>query len=666
MHNTTSWIIPFVCGMIASLSIYAQVPKTDLKEIEEALKMTEYAPDPEAAAVILKDYGIVSIEEAGGELYLRNTRYRRVKVFNESAFHLAEDGVQFKDGKVSNIKGVTYSLNGDKVESVKLSKKEILTEKLSDGFKETKFTLPQVKEGSVFEYSYMVSYEGYSYIRPWLFQSSYPVVHSEYETRIPEWFYFIPLVKGQSGRAKRTSSTFNKTMLFSYRNSRGERRTQTSPYQGTATTFVMDSVPAFVEEPFTTTAKDHISSIEFQLQSVTWPGRSTQMVMSTWDKLAEWYLEYEKFGDRIRNHRLKKYVKALPLEGKSKEEKVALIYDYVRGTMSWNDQYSDLAARPLGEVFEQKSGTSGEINLALLAMLKAADIDAYPVILSTRNHGKVQQVYPHANQFNHVIVLAGIEEGEILLDAINDFTSFGLLPRADFNGPGYLIDPGQSQWINIQPYGKQEMTIMTYLKLDSLGSLSGKVSQISKGYSAASDRSRLSRLDMDKEKYAEEYLMSDWSDAELGEISLKEETNRNAPLEVSCEFTANEYVTVSGDFMYIQPLLAWAFEENPFKLKERSYPVDFATPLRTKMILNINIPAGYVVDQMPKATKVSLPNGGGSFLYQGQAVGPMIQLMSDVSISQSVFDPEEYGTIKAYFDMIVQKQAEQIVLKKSE
>lgn len=657
-------------------SLAAQAPKTNLKEIAEQLQMTEYAADTAAAAVILSDYGEAYIEELSGELSLKYTRYRRVKILNESAFDLSEVEIPYHKGsghKVSNIKGITFYLDGNKAKEIKLSKKEIIKEELSDGWEEMKFTLPQVKEGTVFEYSYQIIYEHFSSIRPWYFQKYYPVAHSEYRTRIPDWFSFLPLFKGGMPLTHKESSSYARSVTHRVRSEflptesgRTVAHNQTTQYSGEETVYIMDNVPAFVEEPFMTTADDHLASLQFQLQSIQYPGQPIRPILGSWESMAKELMEISTFGDRLNDGRIKKLVRDLPLAGKPQDEQVESIYEYVRSTMNWDGDYDLGADDPLHTAFDQKEGSSAEINLILLTMLREAGIKAYPVIVSTRGHGKVQQIYPLINQFNHVIVLAAMTEGEILLDASSDYTSFGMLPKSALNGQGFLVDEQQTDWVNLAPRHKDDVTIMANLKLAPDGEYSGKFSKSYKGYNGASARSRMTKVEKDEMEYAKAYIMDDWSEAEIEKVEVKHLGERNRAMDVTCEFVASDYINVVGDFIYVQPMLSVAQSENPFKLKERSYPVDFAAPIHEQYILNLVLPEGYVVDEMPEATRIALPNKGGSFSYQVQAMGPIIQLVSDLSITQRVFSVEEYGNIKAFFDYVVAKHAEQIVLKKSE
>ena len=125
-------------------------------------------------------------------------------------------------------------------------------------------------------------------------------------------------------------------------------------------------------------------------------------------------------------------------------------------------------------------------------------------------------------------------------------------------------------------------------------------------------------------------------------------------------------IDVEDDIIYLPAILSEEEDENPFKSDIREYPVDFATPLLQKSIINIAIPEGYKVEELPKPTKVVLPNNDASFAYKAQQVGANIQVMAQLNIKKTLFLPQEYKLLKELFRNIIDKQGEQIVLKRIE
>lgn len=121
----------------------------------------------------------------------------------------------------------------------------------------------------------------------------------------------------------------------------------------------------------------------------------------------------------------------------------------------------------------------------------------------------------------------------------------------------------------------------------------------------------------------------------------------------------------AGNLAYFTPLLFEQTKENPFKLEERKFPVDFGFPIEEMYRLTIELPAGYQIDKSPKNEKIMLPNEDASFTFMFKAEEGRIMMTSKIVIKKALFSPEDYHYLKELFKNIVRKQAEQIVIKKS-
>jgi len=78
----------------------------------------------------------------------------------------------------------------------------------------------------------------------------------------------------------------------------------------------------------------------------------------------------------------------------------------------------------------------------------------------------------------------------------------------------------------------------------------------------------------------------------------------------------------------------------------------------------MDIPEGYVVDELPKSAKVVFNGDQGYFEYLLAQQGDKIQMRCRVRLNKAQFPPEDYGNLRDFFAFIVKKENEQIVLKK--
>jgi hypothetical protein len=149
--------------------------------LPEAFAPVVYDLDSNANAIYLFDHGEVSFD-ARYSTYgfsIVYERHARIRILNKNGLGLATMGLSTShhkgyDAYIDDLRGATYNLQDGKVVVTKLDKSNIFKDK--NGFYNIeKLAFPDVREGSIIEYSYRVVYPGFGYIPDWEFQQSYPV-----------------------------------------------------------------------------------------------------------------------------------------------------------------------------------------------------------------------------------------------------------------------------------------------------------------------------------------------------------------------------------------------------------------------------------------------------------------------------------------------------------
>ncbi|MEZ4885852.1 MAG: DUF3857 domain-containing protein [Chitinophagales bacterium] len=170
-------LLIFFLSLICSMPLLAQPTPMKFGDIKMSdLKMEKFEADPDAAAIILGDFGEVDFELGRG--YTEYTRHRRIKILNKAGFDWADISIGYaaRGGKIINIKGMTYVLDGGKMVEHKLDKKTIIDEEVNKNYNQKKISMPAVKEGCIIEYIYTVISENYI-VPDWYFQTSEPILH---------------------------------------------------------------------------------------------------------------------------------------------------------------------------------------------------------------------------------------------------------------------------------------------------------------------------------------------------------------------------------------------------------------------------------------------------------------------------------------------------------
>jgi hypothetical protein len=280
--------------------------------------------------------------------------------------------------------------------------------------------------------------------------------------------------------------------------------------------------------------------------------------------------------------------------------------------------------------------------------------------VSTKDNGI--PVFPTRSGFNYVICAVNLKEGLVLLDASRNFTSLNVLPVKALNWQGRLIRrDGSSDWVNLSVQEPSKEVVSLNIKLNSDLSATGKVRNQFTDYTALDYRNTF-------ESYSQDDLIKE-IESENGNLQVSniEVTDMNIPIKpvlLSYEYQLDEALEEIGDSYYFSPLLFLKIKETPFKLQTRKYPLDLNFPTSRKYMVNIMLPEGFEVETLPENEKLQYNNTEGEFTYLIKENGSMLQLVITLDLNNTLILPANYQEFKKFFELLVDKQAEKIVLKK--
>ena len=179
----------------------ANVPAVNLKmgnPTREELTMTSYDLDLEAKAVILYNEQDVYYDIVDDKFVIIYDVKKRIKILKSEGTDLANVTIPYvnhvENGKLQEeifgLKAISYNMENGEVVKTKMNSSQVFDERLDKDHMLKKFTIPQVKEGTVIEYEYKLQSEYYYDINEWYVQTTIPTYYTSYQLTIPEWFSF--------------------------------------------------------------------------------------------------------------------------------------------------------------------------------------------------------------------------------------------------------------------------------------------------------------------------------------------------------------------------------------------------------------------------------------------------------------------------------------------
>lgn len=651
---------------------WAHIDRTDFLE-------DGYFSDSSASAVVLFDKGHLRVED---DLQYYLDRHVRIKLIRPEGYKWATVEIDFNkdyDQEIEDLEAASYTFNSknNRVVEYEVGKDAIFEEKIINDWSRINFTFPSLEPGCIIEYKYTHRIGDPGYIPVWYFDWNIPVVWNELVAEFPAFLRFTKVFSGEEKLDTNEWEEFKKTIWITYQTNDksyhalaagGEKKGRIT-FNGERFTWISKNREGIPRLPYMTTVNDYKSKIRLQLSELNIPDRVQKDYAKKWDDVISYLLEHDDFGEYLKAGReYDKIISSHASEGKPPIDKVRLLFDYVADSYIWDEMNGIFAGHSLKDVITTKKGSGTELNLLLTGLLRQTGIEAYPVLISTRNHGAVSEEYVLPNQFNHVITLVKLEKQDLLLDASKGKRSLYLLPESDLNGRGLIVKKSNSakeEWATLMPLQKSIRAASFKAKINTDGSLNGRASGVSTRYFAHEGRHQISK---------------EGEQAFINDIFFRHFTNYNSSghqvakkSDLDSTLNYSSYVSgaiaggteVADNTIYLDaiPIMKWV--ENPFKQKERKYPVNLPYAYGEQLIILYEIPAGYEVEEHPENMVSRIENEGGMFTRVVTVKDDRIIIRSVIDLGRPDYAASEYKRLKLFFDKIIEAHSEKIVLKKS-
>ena len=180
-------------------------------------------------------------------------------------------------------------------------------------------------------------------------------------------------------------------------------------------------------------------------------------------------------------------------------------------------------------------------------------------------------------------------------------------------------------------------------------------------YAAINKRKTLSKYS-NNDDYIKE-LQENNEGLVINEFTIANQDKIGKNVTETLDITLEDQIEDAGDLVYFNPLLIQTRKSSPFKLEDRQYPVEFNHPFLYYDSFQIEIPEGYAIESLPKSFMVNLPDKSGTYKFNINAVGNKISVLSVFNIKRAVYFAEEYKALKEFYNLIITKQNEKVVLK---
>ncbi len=324
---------------------------------------------------------------------------------------------------------------------------------------------------------------------------------------------------------------------------------------------------------------------------------------------AEYYFDFMDGGKKLR--RLAETVLAEDSRPVEPEQK---IYDYVARTIrndsfvtrSEEDRMNEVkkkskTSKTVNNVVQKGSGSSGEITLLCVALMRAAGLDAYPVVACGRD-GHFFRRTVLANQFGEFLLAIESPEGRVFLDPATPYCPYGRVAWQKQGADAILFHPGGGDFIETAEREDEVNRISRTVD----AAFEGSMLRVSLKIELEGNPDFMLKNALDDESdeglrdYIEEVLAETFGEVELEAHQMLNLRERGLPLAITAEFTVPEYTAQTRTRLMFKPVLFGREQTAYFTSKTRTMPIFFDYPVAYEDQVTFHLPQGYQVDQLPE------------------------------------------------------------------
>lgn len=552
-----------------------------------------------------------------------------ISYFDDAGGSMTENAMGvYTDESVEDLKATAFNMENGKVVKSKLKNSDVVKEQIDEQNWQVKFTVPNVKEGTVIEYEYTLHSQLFWRLHDWFAQCEIPVAYACLDMEIPNYLIFNIEEHG----IQRLACTCTVGSM--------QYKIESDPLAKPITvntnryTCVGRNLIAMPKDQYVWNVNDYCAGITAELKTFSLRGTMSMPYAKTWDQIDAMLLDDDDLGKQLNNHSPLSDELSSVKDITNEQDRAEAICKMVFNKVKWNGKYF-LWPEKTSETLKKGEGNNADINMLLIQTLRDAGLKADPVVLRQRDEGQMPYNFPTISKLSTYVVAIKYSNGMTsYVDASSAGGCLDALPEVLLVDKARLVAKGnRSPWVNLQKVSKSQIATIIDATLDVNGKLSGKQVTMYKGLAAL--------------KYRQQK-------------GITNEFSSEAKEEV--EFTKQG--EVSDGKISINPFNTTPMEDNPFTAEKRLLPVEFSSEGSYQVVVNLMLPEGYALDGEGWQTIASTPDKGLSGRLITTSTDDMVQVKYQFNTNKVSHPEKNYDTLRGMFDMFSKKCKEDLVFKK--
>lgn len=632
-------IVPVSLSQVTSLDTLPEQPV--FGEVPDSLFLME--PTHDYPYEVLSRIIRIRFEPEDNRPVARIEFHDRIKVYDDNPSELARAAlvaIPFHSGdnieQIERIEGVTYLPDS---EPVALDSRDVRYSDLNTRQRVAEFIMPNVRAGAILEYRYTIRRTYIDELPDLIVGESVPVRYLHMELNNGEFVRYQSSPSGlreEIGYFREEEERPEFPLIF----------TIPQPEPLLVEHWVARDLPAASEEPYGPPLPDRLGRIKFQISEF---GQPRQPLLNNWDYVAArlYRTELNPFEVISANDSISSRGADLTSELTSDHEKVEKLFRYVNRAMEYNGELSPFHYVESDKVLSGEPADQASINLALLALLEGAGLNAWPVYISGRPAGSLVREFPSLFQFHQMLILAETESGFVWLDASYPESWPGLIRPESWSQVGWRLSPDDHQWVFIQPsQARFLLEIEVDAEFNRNGDLEGIVRINSDGYPAREARV-YERHSESSEEVLRSLFFESYPEVVLFDSRI-EEAREGSGLGFETGFRLPGYAISFEEGLQFHPVMLGYLDHNPFEGDTRKWDILLDAPEKVTMSYRIRLPDGFELNEQPASHRTGLD--GAEFVEEYMATGQILEYDYRIEIDRRRFSRNDYDDLQRLYE----------------
>jgi hypothetical protein len=623
--------------------------------VHAATNQTLMPVDKDVNAIVLLDDQTTTVQDNGDVFTLDR---RVVKILRPEGRELARVHVYFdNETRLKSVHAWSITAKGTEYELKDKDFRELSPydgESLYSDVRVKEAEAPGADPGTVVAWEFAQRQRPYLMEDSWQFQERIPVQLTRYTLRLPAgWEYAASWF--EHGEVKPTEAGAN------------------------AWTWQLSQIPGIEHEPHMPSWRSLAGRMEISYFGNI-RGQAVKSARS-WQQIGNWYSDLAA-GRRQATPEIHERAIQLTAGKSTFAGKVSAIASFLQTDIRYvaiEIGIGGYQPHPASDVFRNRYGDCKDKATLMSSMLHEAGIESHYLAVNT-SRGEVGPGTP-SMYFDHMILAIAVPKGDssenlatvvntksgkyLIFDPTDQYTPVGQI-HYDLQGSYALLvtdGGGELILIPVLPPIDNQIKRVAHLKLQPDGSLLGEVQETRTGEHAWVSRAQLLNTHgNEREKALERFLGGFLTGFSLEKSEAENLDHNDQDLILKYKFSARSYAKNAGPLLLVRPRVLGALEFQWMTDKPRKFPIEFAAASHETDVFEIELPAGFAVDEIPDPVKMDV--GFAHYESKTEVQGQVLRYSRDYTVNQLQIPTTEEAQLKRLFSTIYSDERNSAVLKK--